>query len=159
MSCGFSSLRWTTVYATTGTINTSDARHKMNVVSSNLGLNFISNLNPISYSWIDGGTPATEPNEVGPRPGKRTFYGFLAQDVKKTLDSLGTGDFGGWTLDDPKDPDSLQGLRYTEFISPMVKAIQELSAQVAALEQSLSSAVATQASLQAQVAALQGKSP
>lgn len=133
MSCGFSSLRWSVVYAVTGTINTSDARHKMNIVSSNLGLNFISNLNPISYSWIDGGTPVNDPNEVGPRPGKRTFYGFLAQDVKKTLDSMGTGDFGGWTLDDPKDPDSLQGLRYTEFISPMVKAIQELSSQVTTL--------------------------
>jgi hypothetical protein len=139
MTCGWSSNRWTTVYATTGTINTSDSRQKMNISPSNLGLNFISNLNPVSYSWIDGGTPATEPNVVGARPGKRTFYGFLAQDVKKTLDATGTGDFAGWTLDDPKDPDSTQGLRYTEFIAPMVKAIKELSTENTALKDRLDS--------------------
>jgi hypothetical protein len=153
MSCGWSTFRWTTVYATTGTINTSDSRQKMNISPSNLGLNFISNLNPVSYSWIDGGTPATEPNVVGARSGKRTFYGFLAQDVKKTLDVMGTGDFAGWTLDDPKDPDSTQGLRYTEFIAPMVKAIQELSAENTALKQSLASATARLDSLESRLAA------
>jgi hypothetical protein len=153
MSCGWSSIRWTTVYATTGTINTSDSRQKMNISPSNLGLNFISNLNPVSYSWIDGGTPATEPNVVGARPGKRTFYGFLAQDVKKTLDAMDTGDFAGWTLDDPKDPDSTQGLRYTEFIAPMVKAIQELSAKNTVLEQSLASATARLDSLESRLTA------
>jgi hypothetical protein len=153
MSCGWSSNRWTTVYATTGTINTSDSRQKMNISPSNLGLNFISNLNPVSYAWIDGGTPATEPNVVGARPGKRTFYGFLAQDVKKTLDAMDTGDFAGWTLDDPKDPDSTQGLRYTEFIAPMVKAIQELSAKNTVLEQSLASATARLDSLESRLAA------
>jgi hypothetical protein len=153
MSCGWSSNRWTTVFATTGTINTSDSRQKMNISPSNLGLNFISNLNPVSYAWIDGGTPATEPNVVGARPGKRTFYGFLAQDVKKTLDAMDTGDFAGWTLDDSKDPDSTQGLRYTEFIAPMVKAIQELSAKNTVLEQSLASATARLDSLEARLAA------
>jgi hypothetical protein len=153
MTCGWSSNRWTTVYATTGTINTSDSRQKMNISPSNLGLNFISNLNPVSYSWIDGGTPATEPNVVGARPGKRTFYGFLAQDVKKTLDAMGTGDFAGWTLDDPKDPDSTQGLRYTEFIAPMVKAIKELSSENTALKQSLASATARLDSLESRLAA------
>jgi hypothetical protein len=160
MSCGWSSQRWTTVYATTGTINTSDVRQKTNVAASNLGLNFISNLNPVSYSWIDGGTPANEPNVVGARPGKRTFYGFIAQDVRQTLDELGTGDFAGWTLDDPKDPESTQGLRYTEFIAPMVKAIQELSAEntalksrIDSLEQSLATVTANYSSLEARLAA------
>jgi len=153
MSCGWSTFRWTTVYATTGTINTSDSRQKMNISPSNLGLNFISNLNPVSYSWIDGGTPATEPNVVGARSGKRTFYGFLAQEVKKTLDVMGTGDFAGWTLDDPKDPDSTQGLRYTEFIAPMVKAIQELSSENTALKQSLASVTARLDSLESRLAA------
>jgi hypothetical protein len=52
------------------------------------------------------------------------------------IDAAGV-DFAGWTLDDPNDPASLQGLRYTEFIGPLVKAVQELSARVEQLEAQL----------------------
>jgi hypothetical protein len=34
-------------------------------------------------------------------------------------------DFAGWVLNDKNDPNSFQSLRYTEFIAPMIKAIQE----------------------------------
>ena len=52
-----------------------------------------------------------------------------------------------------------ESLDYQKLVSVLTKAIQELSSQVAALEQSLSSAVANISSLQAQVTALQGNSP
>jgi hypothetical protein len=59
----------------------------------------------------------------------------LAQEVKASLDKFGVGDnFAGWTLDDPDDPDSRQGLAYEEFIAPLVKAIQELTDRVKQLE-------------------------
>jgi len=32
------------------------------------------------------------------------------------------------------DPESEEALRYDEFIAPLIKAVQELSAKVAALE-------------------------
>ena len=161
---GGGSNRWTTVYAMTGTINTSDARQKTNVESSSLGLEFINKLNPVSYKWISGqGTLDDNGNQVSVRPGRRIFYGFLAQEVKNTLDELAVPDFAGWTLDDINNPDSAQGLRYTEFIAPMVKSIQELSAentalktQMTSLEQSLATATANFSSLEARLAALEG---
>ena len=153
--------RWSTVYAVNGTINTSDARQKTNVESSSLGLQFINKLKPVSYKWISGqGTLDDNGNQVSVRPGRRIFYGFLAQEVKNTLDELAVPDFAGWTLDDINNPDSAQGLRYTEFIAPMVKSIQELSATVqtqqtaiSSLEQSLATATANFSSLEARLAA------
>ena len=64
-------------------------------------------------------------------PGKRLHHGFLAQDVKRAADAAGV-DFGGHVMEDPADPDSVQGLRDTQLIA-LVKAVQERSAEVDAL--------------------------
>jgi hypothetical protein len=122
---GASNARWTTVYAVTGTINTSDIREKTDITPTNLGLQFIKKLNPVSYKWKVGENRIDSSGNIIPRPGMRTFYGLLAQEVKQTVDELGTGDFGGWILGDVNDPESSQGLRYTEFICPLIKAVQE----------------------------------
>jgi hypothetical protein len=63
-------------------------------------------------------------------------YGLIAQEVKETYQKY-TESFGGWSLENEADEDSLQVLSYTEFISPMIKAIQELSAKVDELESRL----------------------
>jgi hypothetical protein len=72
-------------------------------------------------------------------PGKRTHYGLIAQDVKTTLDEIGltTNDFAGYVAGDIENDIEL-GLRYEEFISPIVKAIQELSEKVNRLEAHIS---------------------
>jgi hypothetical protein len=72
-------------------------------------------------------------------PGKRTHYGLIAQDVKTTLDEIGltTNDFAGYVAGDVETDTDL-GLRYEEFISPIVKAIQELSEKVNRLEAHIS---------------------
>ena len=138
---GSSSWKWSAVWANNGTIQTSDMRHKKDILESSLGLNFINALNPVSYKWIIGGRKAVYDEEstsvIGSEniPGVRTHYGFLAQEVKQALDSVAPGqDFSGWVLTDKDDPDSEQALRYEEFISPIVKSIQELSARLDALE-------------------------
>ena len=118
---------WSTVYANSGTITSSDQRLKTNITPSNLGTNFISQLNPVSYKWLEGANVPNEDSTVTIRPGKRRFYGFLAQDVKQTLDDLSVNDFAGWVLTDTANPDSAQGLRYTEFVSPIIKSIQEIN--------------------------------
>ena len=128
--CGTDGLLWTAVWATNGTIQTSDQREKTNITSSNLGLNFIQKLNPVSYKWIDGGNTSIldeDGNEVGitSHPGKRTHYGLLSQEVKTAFDECGAEDFAGWVLTDLSNPDSRQALNYSQFISPMIKAIQE----------------------------------
>ena len=121
---GKSGNRYDDVYATNGTIQTSQLTMKTDIKVSSLGLGFINSLNPISYKW----------KKTKHGIGKRDHFGFGAEDVKATLDSLGV-DFAGYveTKHDTTDENgniivvTRKGLRYHEFISPLVKATQELS--------------------------------
>ena len=130
---GQAARRWDDIYATNSTINTSDRRKKRNIQSSSLGLDFVDTLNPISYTQISG---------------SRTHYGLIAHDVSSSLASAGktSTDFAG-LITGSHDPQGISlsaarggtwGLRYGEFISPMIKAIQELSAEVKQLKLQIS---------------------
>jgi hypothetical protein len=149
MTLGAASFRFVDVYAVSGSVNTSDEREK-NILGANpLGLNFINKLQTIQYKWkvaqaavkenvFDDEGNLTGEREIEPaREGVRTFHGLSAQQVKATLDQLGVDSFAGWVLADKDDPDSIQGLRYGEFIAPLIKAVQELSQKVADLEAKL----------------------
>jgi hypothetical protein len=125
---------WKTIYSNTGTINTSDQRLKTDIVSSTLGLNFINELNPVSYKFIEGSKQVVDGNVVS-IPGSRTHYGLIAQEVKEVLDASGVEDFAGWVKMDMDEEDSMQGLRYDQFVAPLIKAVQELTARVKALEE------------------------
>lgn len=146
VTLGAASFRYVDVYAVSGSVNTSDEREK-NILGDNpLGLNFINRLQTIQYKWkvakaatfdnvVDENNKVIGQVEVEPaREGVRTFHGLSAQQVKATLDSMGIDSFAGWTLADKDDPNSTQGLRYSEFIAPLIKAVQELSQKVADLE-------------------------
>ena len=126
MTLGGSGARWSAVWAATGTIQTSDGRQKVDIAPSDLALDFILALEPVRYRWAIGGNEGDEP-----RPGRRTHYGLLAQQVQAVL---GGRDFAGHILADPADPDSEQGLRYDTFIAPLIAAVQELTARVGTLE-------------------------
>jgi hypothetical protein len=139
-SLGSSSYRWTAVYAVNGSIQTSDERQKTNIQTSDLGLDFIIKLNPVSYKWIIGRND-TEYNSVEdetgrlnplvtstPVTGVRTHYGLIAQHVKEIL---GDKDFGGFVHDQETD---VMSLRYDQFISPLIKAIQEQQSQIQELK-------------------------
>jgi len=139
---GQATARWEAIYAVNGTIQTSDEREKTEIQTSELGSDFIRSLRPVSYKWKVGGYTSTWDDEgketITPNPGVRTHYGFIAQEVKQ---ACGDTDFGGWLQEDLSDPESMQSLRLHEFISPIVKALQEaldeidtLKAKVAALE-------------------------
>jgi hypothetical protein len=138
---GTTSFRFTQVCAVNGTIQTSDLREKKDIQSSNLGLEFITKLKPVSYKWKVGENIVTAEEDgvsengelkykqvITPREGKRTHYGLIAQEVK---DVLGDIDFGGFIHDSESD---LMGLRYDQFISPLIKAIQEQQAQIEELK-------------------------
>ncbi len=144
-SLGTASRRWASIYAATGTIQTSDARQKTDIAHSALGLAFIQALRPASYRWIIGSyTPVI--HEDGTQTfkekiGTRTHYGLIAQEVQAALSSIGVTDFAGYIKTDLSDPSSAEGLRYDQFIAPLIKAVQELAAsntvlgaRVAALE-------------------------
>jgi hypothetical protein len=95
------------IYATNAVINTSDERLKKNIENSNLGLNFIMGLRPVSYYW-------KQANDL------YKHYGFIAQEMKESAGSKTSA----IVVHDKKS--DMYGLRYTELISPIVKAIQEL---------------------------------
>ena len=137
-TCGQNGNRWSAIWAANGVIQTSDEREKTEIITSQLGLDFINKLNPVSYKWKSGGNKVIETNEQGEvtkiesTKGERTHFGLLAQEVKKSLpDGV---DFGGWILTDKENPNSQQALRYDQFIAPLIKAIQELSNKIDVLE-------------------------
>ena len=107
----------------TNIFNASDSRVKTNVVNLEKGLSDIKSLRPVSFNWIDGFCDEE----------KNTLYGFIAQEVQ-TVDSNLIQDFSQEIT--VKDTKIENVLRVNEkFIIPMlVKAIQELSAKVEALE-------------------------
>lgn len=137
---GASYARWSEVWAANGTIQTSDERQKDILGTTPLGLEFINGLQPVAYRYKVGGNTVVgfdEDNKpiVEPRPGVRIFHGFKSQQVKQLVDALGVEDFGGWLLEDKEDPESGQALRYTEFVAPLVRAVQELYQEVQTLKQ------------------------
>ena len=126
VTLGASGARWSAIWSATGTIQTSDARQKTDIAPTDLGLDFVLALQPVKFRYAVGGHAGEQP-----LPGRRTHYGLLAQQV---LAALGDRDFAGHILSDPADPDSEQGLRYDQFIAPLIAAVQTLAARVAALE-------------------------
>jgi len=121
--------RWDDVYATNGTIQTSDANDKSNIADSDLGLSFVSQLTPRKYTLNDGDS-------------SRTHYGLIAQEVKTVLDNnnINTSDFAPYIKGEILDTNNQgtgeykYGLRYTELISILIKAIQELEQRIQDLE-------------------------
>ena len=75
-------------------------------------------------------------NNDGTHKRSRYHHGLIAQEVKQTIDELGI-DFGGFqdhTINEGKD---VLSIGYDELIAPMIKAIQELKAEVEALKQQI----------------------
>ena len=133
---GSPSFRYNLVYTVNGTASSSDERDKTEIIDASLGIDFIKSLRPVSYKWTVGFNDLEAGDEgdvIVPRPGVRTHWGFLAQDVKEATDQAGV-DFGGWILADVNDPDSAQGLRYQQFIAPLTKALQEAIGRIETLE-------------------------
>ena len=91
---------------------TSDSRWKNNIQKSDLGLRFINQLNPVSY--------VRKNDEF-----KKTEYGFIAQELEKTLSDFDATNNGIIT----KDDEGMLSVRYNDLLAPMVKAIQELTIQ------------------------------
>ena len=131
---GLSNQRWQDVYATNGTIQTSNQEDKADIEDSDLGLDFVLALKPKAYRWASTRGTITPPSEIGGepvierKPGVRRHYGLIAQDVR---DSLAGKDFAGYCHDQESN---FYGLRYSEFIAPLIKAIQELTRRVEELE-------------------------
>jgi hypothetical protein len=154
---GGGSNRYDDVYATNGTIQTSDSRDKANIATLTYGLDFINDLLPVSFTW----------NDRGGYVGTRTHWGLTAQDVETTL-GVDATNLAVWinapaeTLYDPETGDQLatydhQGLRYPELIAPIIKAIQELSDLVDAQQVEIDALEAENATQQSEIDALDAR--
>jgi hypothetical protein len=107
--------------------NVSDGRYKQHIKENVPGLAFINALTPITYTLDVNGISKFlhEENTSGDEKSKIVYTGFIAQDVEAAAQTLGY-DFSG--VDKPENENSLYGLRYAEFVVPLVKAVQELDA-------------------------------
>ena len=115
--------------------NVSDGRVKKNIKSNVPGLSFINKLKPVTYNLnleaadnITGRKTETDENAQKSKASKESvvYSGFIAQDVEANAKQLGY-DFSG--VDAAKNDHDLYGLRYAEFVVPLVKAVQELSSE------------------------------
>lgn len=131
--------------------NISDGRVKKNIKPNVPGLTFINKLQPITYNLnLDAADKIIQRStikdkdarlneevrqgkaiqlsqfELNARKAKEqiVYTGFIAQDVEKAARSLNY-DFSG--VDAAKNNKDLYGLRYADFVVPLVKAVQELS--------------------------------
>jgi hypothetical protein len=123
--------------------NLSDARFKRNIQKSVKGLDFIMKLEPVTYnldvrsinSFIGMDSDTIKFKGKYDQESIR-YSGFIAQDVEKAAQSIGY-DFSG--VDKPKNEKDYYGLRYSEFVVPLVKAVQEqqvlIQNQAAQIEQ------------------------
>jgi hypothetical protein len=112
---------------------TSDERLKRNIQDDTLGLSFINRLRPVKYQWkpsneIDQNLPYYK--EENNRDTETVMHGLVAQEVKAALDAEGVTTFAGWDV----GSDTIQAISREMFISPLIKAIKELSAKCDSLQ-------------------------
>jgi hypothetical protein len=120
----------------------SDQRFKKNIKDNEVkGLEFITKLRPVTYnfdtkaqaSWKEANYGEVDSaNYVGKYDiEKIRFSGFLAQEVEAVAKEIGYA-FSG--VDAPKNSKDVYGLRYAEFVVPLVKAVQEQQQQLEQLK-------------------------
>jgi hypothetical protein len=151
---GTSGNRWKTIWLNTQPQVGSDVRIKNSIVESDLGLDFVNSLNPVKYKLNASTTP-------------RYHYGLIAQEVTSSLQTYGltSNDVGfitsasfqyseedietwktqpNWETYESEISASMRGemgIAYNELISPMIKAIQQLSDKVTELEAKISGSI------------------
>jgi trimeric autotransporter adhesin len=141
---GNSSTSWIGGYAPWS--NISDGRYKKNIREDVKGLDFIMKLRPVTYQLDITGLSkklnegnGKEKDEFSKKAiaekEKTILTGFVAQEVEKAAKEAGYN-FSG--VDVPKTENELYSLRYSEFVVPLVKAVQEQQHTIQSLQQTIS---------------------
>lgn len=108
--------------AVTSITSLSDARDKKEVEDLNVGLEFIDGLRPVKFVWDDR-------DEAGKHD--IADFGFIAQDLKEAEEAVEMADVLKLVYDE--NPEKLEA-SYGKLIPILVKAVQELSAEVKLLK-------------------------
>ena len=146
MYLGMSNAKWYSIYATTASVQTSDAREKENIIPfgtspiATFGLRdtgeeqldihseLFDRLQPVQFNFIDGNG--------------RICYGLVAQDVAAAMEELGIGeneldlvhhDF--WTDEDTGEEKESYGLAYNNIIAMLIHEVQKLKTEVNTLKE------------------------
>ena len=112
-----------TVTFTIQTTSPSDVRLKEEIATSDLGLDFVKQLRPVSYKL-----------KADPRHQKG--YGFIADEVEQLI-PIGSSlvyEEPNWQVGDEV---GFKTIHYPSYVAVLTKAIQELTAKVEALEEKL----------------------
>ena len=118
----------------------SDSRFKTENAAKVPGFDFIKKLRPVTYyvnheamnrylevpkgEDVQNRSSSEAKNTYKPSYTKTLESGFMAQEVEKAAKELGY-EFNG--VDAPKNGKGYYGLRYGQFVIPLVKAVQELN--------------------------------
>jgi hypothetical protein len=118
----------------------SDERIKKDITTNtDCGLDFINELRTVKFkkrnhSEVDASLAIYDASDTEPRDD--IIYGLIAQEVKAAMEKHNVNDFDGWhKLSKEASPDEIQGVSEQMFVYPLIKAVQELSAKVKALEE------------------------
>ena len=128
----------TTVYAYGSVQNRSDERDKANITDLEYDYtSFIMGLRPVNFQWDYRedyrGDPSDEDYDMKPLSEithdgthirSRRHNGFIAQEVKELMDSLGF-DFAGYQDHSVNGGDDVLSLGYEEFMAPLIKLVQD----------------------------------
>jgi trimeric autotransporter adhesin len=121
--------------------NFSDGRYKKNMRENVKGIDFIMRLRPLTYNLdvtgIQNKLGTKRPTDAGSQRAiaekeNMVFSGFAAQEVEQAAKDAGY-EFSG--VDKPKNANDFYGLRYGDFVVPLVKAVQEQQQMIKDLQQ------------------------
>ncbi len=130
LQLGAANYKWGQVYSNVASISTSDRNEKHDIrdLPANIK-DFVMGLSPVAYKLNDGTSG-------------RLHYGLIAQDVELLMESCGmtSVDFAGFVKSPKTEPvfdeegkiieeknvegEYVYGLRYDEFIAPLIKMVQ-----------------------------------
>ena len=112
-SSGYSSQRWSVIYAASGTINTSDANQKTDIVDisdveKRVAVKLKSSMKRFKF-----------------KDGKRYHFGTIAQDVKAAFESEGlvAEEYGVFCSDTLEDGTVQLGIRYDELFAFIISTL------------------------------------
>lgn len=108
---GSSTNRWSEVYATNGTIQTSDARLKKNITPLKYGIKELQQLQAVTYSWLL-------------QPEQKNKIGLIAQQVQQIIPEVVVGD---------ATKDKL-GMNYAELVPVLINTLKQQQQQLERLK-------------------------
>lgn len=129
--------RWGNIFLKNSPNVASDRRLKKDLEEIYKAKELILNLIPYQYKF----------NQIS---SDRIHYGFISQQMKEVIDSLGINNCGAWlcdlseegkqkgyTLENAPEEYKMYGLRYEELIAPIVATIQDINNRLETIELNL----------------------